>query len=226
MVRRARIVVPGLPHHITQRGNNKQDVFFTEEDRSYYLKLLQEKSEQYGFLVQGYCLMTNHVHIIGTPKTKQSLSKTIGRTNYQYTQYINKLHNRSGHLWQSRYYSCILDENHNKEALRYVELNPVKTAITKTPWEYQWSSCKAHIGEVETTLLEMSNFKTEEEFKNWKLYLLEKQNLKKLKQIKLHLQTGRPLGTDSFLSKLEAKLNMRLRPLPIGRPRKKAISDD
>ena len=114
----ARIVLPGIPHHVTQRGNNRQDVFFVDDDRRVYLRILGEQSDRYGLAVLGYCLMANHVHLIATPSGDESLAKAVGRTDFLYTQYINRRHGRSGHLWQNRFFSCALDEPHLWAALR------------------------------------------------------------------------------------------------------------
>ena len=96
MPRVARIVIPGLPHHICKRGNNQQDVFFVEDDRRVYLDLLRGQSERYGLSVLGYCLMTNHVHVVATPARDESLAKAVGRTHFLYTQYVNRMHGRAG----------------------------------------------------------------------------------------------------------------------------------
>ncbi len=111
MPRVARIVIPGCPHHITQRGNNRQDVFFVDEDRDAYLRMLGEQAERFGVRVEAYCLMSNHVHLVATPRHADSLAKAIGRTHWLYTQYVNRLHGRSGHLWQNRFFSCALSAN-------------------------------------------------------------------------------------------------------------------
>ena len=222
MVRRARVVVPGIAHHITQRGNNRQDVFFTNGDRKYYLQLLEKQSGIYGLKIEGYCLMTNHVHVVGIPENEKSLSKAIGRTHYLYTQYVNYLHGRSGHLWQNRFYSCILDESHYRESLRYLEMNPVHASMVKQPWKYSWSSCSAHIGEIPSSLLDLESWKQETDPESWKEYLLEKVSIDQIERMELNIRTGRPLGSDAFISKLETRLNRRLRPLPVGRPKKPA----
>jgi len=111
MPRVARIIVSGYPHHITQRGNNRQDVFFVADDRRVYLTLLQEQAVKYDLSVQGWCLMDNHVHLIATPADEESLARAVGRTHFLYTQYINRFHGRSGHLWQNRFFSCPLNLN-------------------------------------------------------------------------------------------------------------------
>jgi len=124
MSRIARAIAVGCAHHVTQRGNNRQDVFFVDEDPRVYLQMLAEQAGRYGLEVLGYCLMTNHVHLIGVPHAEDSLAKAVGRTHFRYSQYINRLHRRSGHLWQGRFYSCALDERHLWLAMKYIELNP------------------------------------------------------------------------------------------------------
>jgi len=120
MARLARIVAPGIPHHIIQRGNNRQDVFFVDDDRRVYLALLKEQCEKHGLTVISYCLMTNHSHIVGVPEHERSLANAIGRTHFQYAQYVNRMHGRSGHLWQNRFDSCVLDPAHLINTLLYV----------------------------------------------------------------------------------------------------------
>lgn len=128
MSRIARAVAVGVPHHITQRGNNRQDVFFVDDDRRTYLDILTEKPERYGLEIHAYCLMTNHVHIVAVPTNEDALAKAVGRTHHAYTKYVNKLHARSGHLWQNRFFSCAMEEPHYWSAVRYVERNPVRAA--------------------------------------------------------------------------------------------------
>ncbi|MBI9017205.1 MAG: transposase [Phycisphaerae bacterium] len=221
MSRLARIVIPGLPHHITQRGNNRQDVFFVDEDKQQYLRILHEQSAEYDFSVLGYCLMTNHVHIIGAPGREESLARAVGRTNYLYTLYVNRMHGRSGHLWQNRFYSCGLDDHHFWLALRYVEQNPVRAKMVRVPWRYEFSSAAVHVGE--TNKNEIIDIKAWEKLShglNWKEIL--KQNLESevSENFRNNYRRGRPLGSDNFISKLETLLNRRLRPLPVGRPKK------
>ena len=126
MPRSARIVIPDCAHHVTQRGNNRQDVFFVDEDREVYLKYLLDASGRFGLRIEGYCLMTNHVHLVATPYYETSLAEAMKRTNQLYAQYVNRMHRRSGHLWQNRFFSCTLDENHFQRALVYIERNPVR----------------------------------------------------------------------------------------------------
>jgi len=220
MPRIARIVVPGCAHHITQRGNNGQDVFFVVDDRRAYLGFLKRAAAAHGLVVHGYCLMTNHVHLIATPKEEDSLAKAIGRAHFAYTQYVNELHARSGHLWQGRFYSCALDEDHYWAALRYVERNPVRARLCRMPWRYPWSSAAAHLGQGDASgVLDLAAWSRKMDAVNWQAALVERQDPDLVRQLRVRTQTGRPLAGDSFLSRLETKLGRRLRPLPTGRPK-------
>ena len=222
MPRLARAVAVGCRHHITQRGNNRQDVFFVDDDRRVYLELLKEQAEKYGLEVFGYCLMSNHVHIVATPHNEDSLAKAVGRTHFRYTQYINRFHRRSGHLWQGRFYSCALDERHLWLAAKYVELNPVRAGICRKPWRYRWSSAAVHINEkARSDLLELPQWYDIISAEQWRKELNAGINEAELVRLRVNTHTGRPLGTDSFLSKLEKLLGRRVRPLAVGRPRKK-----
>ncbi len=222
MPRTARIAIPDVPHHITQRGNNRQDVFFVDDDRHVYLSLLKEHAEKYGLEILGWCLMTNHIHLIARPSTPVSLAKALGRTHFRYTQYINRFHRRSGHLWQNRFFSCPLGREHFWQALRYVEQNPLRAGLVRQPWKYPWSSAKAHLdGQDPTDLLNLSYWRQISSQVDWREALEKKQSGEIILQLRLNTHTGRPLAGDAFISKLEKLVNKRLRPLPVGRPPKK-----
>ena len=221
MPRTARIAIPDVPHHITQRGNNRQDVFFVDDDRLVYLSILKEHSEKYGLEILGWCLMTNHIHLVGRPMTEDSLAKALGRTHFRYTQYINKFHCRSGHLWQNRFYSCPLGREHFWKALRYVEQNPLRAGLVRQAWTYPWSSAAAHVGgsgSDAAELLNLSYWKQISAQVDWRGTLEKLQSRDQMESIRRNTHTGRPLAKDAFVSKLEKLLNKRLRPLPIGRP--------
>ena len=223
MPRLARIVVPGMPHHVTQRGNNQQDVFFVDEDRKVYLKFLREYGERYGFRIHAYCLMTNHIHIVGVPDKEESLAKAIGRTHFRYSQYVNALHQRSGHLWQGRFYSCVLDEAHYENALHYVEQNPVRARMHRRAWCYPWSSAAVHCGTVpHDGMLDLAHWRAMlGDERRWRSVLEHGVDPEFQEAFRRNTHTGRPLCTDSFLSKLENQLGRRLRALPVGRPQKR-----
>jgi putative transposase len=126
MARTARVVAAGVPHHVTQGGNNRQDVFLTDDDRRYYLSVLRDRSQQAGLQLLGYCLMTNHVHLVVIPTRAESLAQALGRAHSWYAQRFNRRYRRSGHLWQNRFYSCPLGSSQLVRALAYVDLNPVR----------------------------------------------------------------------------------------------------
>jgi len=222
MPRLARSVAVGFAHHITQRGNNRQDVFFVDDDRKVYLELLKEQTVKYGMDIVGYCLMSNHIHLVSIPHAEDSLAKAIGRTHFLYTQYINRFHHRSGHLWQGRFYSCALDEPHFFLAMKYIELNPVRARLCRKPWRYEFSSAAAHI-DVKTgsDFLNLPSWFDMISAEQWRKELTDGLSDSEVVRLRLNTHTGRPLGSDSFLSKLEKLLGRRLRPLPVGRPKKR-----
>jgi len=222
MARIGRVVIPGVAHHVTQRGNNAQDVFFVDDDRRAYLDILERQCDKYGLEVLGYCLMTNHLHVVAKPLREESLTKAIGRTHFFYTQYVNRLHRRTGHLWHNRFYSCALDEAHFWQALRYVERNPVRAKIVGRAWEYPWSSAGVHTGDSEgTRLIDMETWRYMSEGRDWKETLSQPEEKDELSGLRMSTRTGRPLGSDRFLSKVEVMLGRRVRALPVGRPRKR-----
>ena len=221
MPRLARAVGVGFAHHITQRGNNRDEVFFVDDDRRVYLELLKEQAEKYGLEVVGYCLMSNHVHLIAIPHTQDALAKAIGRTHFRYTQYINRFHRRSGHLWQGRFYSCALDEQHFWLAMKYVELNPVRARLCRKAWRYAWSSAAAHVDAgARSDMLNLSRWYDRISAAQWRKELADGLSDSELRRLRSRTHTGRPLGSDSFLSKLERLLGRRVRALPVGRPTK------
>ncbi len=222
MTREARAVVVGVPHHVTQRGNNRQDVFFVADDRRQYLGMLTAKAEQYGLTIHAYCLMTNHVHIVATPRHEEALAKGIGRTHYFYTRYVDKLHGRSGHLWQNRFFSCALDEHHFLNTVRYVERNPVRARMVRKALRYPWSSAGVHVaGQDASGLVSFSEWPASCRGERWKKLLQEPEDDQTIKMIRVSTFKGHPLGSDRFISKLETVVGRRLRPLPLGRPCKK-----
>lgn len=224
MPRAARIVIPNVPHHITQRGNNRQDVFFTDDDRRHYLTLLQEHAEAAGVDVLGYCLMTNHVHLIIVPPDEPSLADTVGRTHFRYTQHVNRLYERSGHLWQGRFYSCPLDKTHLWHTLAHIERNPVRARLVRRPWRWKWSSAAIHVGDTHDTtgLLDLSLWTAEWTPKRWRSRLLEPADEGWTEQFRRAVNTGRPLAEDRWINRFESRLGQRLRPRPVGRPPKTA----
>jgi len=209
-----------LPHHITQRGNNQQAVFLDADDHAVYLRYLREHSEHFGLAVNAYCLMSNHVHVVATPLEEESLAKAVGRTHFRYTQYFNRRYGRSGHLWQSRFYSCALDERHAVAAVRYVELNPVRAGLAKRAWEYEWSSAAAHVGATDRTrLLDLDAWRKQWEPDQWREMLLGPEDEATTSAVRSGTMRGWPQGSDSFIARLESMVGRRLRSRSVGRPR-------
>jgi len=219
MPRIARVCAINYPHHVTQRGNNRADVFFEDEDRVFYLKTLGIYSKKYGLDIWAYCLMTNHVHILAVPEREDSLARGIGGTNLIYTQYINHKYNRSGRLWQNRFYSTVTEKEEYLWAVaRYIERNPVKAGLVKKSEFYPWSSAKAHILNTRDEMLS-GNWLDENERETYKEYMMEdSQELDGL--IRKATSTGRPLGKEVFIKMLEQELERSLLPKKAGRPKR------
>ncbi|MDD5730675.1 MAG: transposase [Candidatus Omnitrophica bacterium] len=171
MARKARIVIPGIPHHVIQRGNRTQKVFFNDKDKEYYLDLLQKHCRESGLTIWAYCLMDNHVHLIAVPKEKSSLSKGIGLTHRYYTRMINFREGWRGYLWQGRFISSPLDQKYLYAAVRYVERNPVRAGLVKKAEDYVYSSARSHIYNTQDKVLS-DNFMFQE-IKDWASYLSE-----------------------------------------------------
>lgn len=166
------MVVAGAPHHVTQRGNNRQHVFRNDRDYIRYLRFLREEGERHGLSVLGFCLMPNHVHLIVLPATDKSMGKAIGRAHCAYTQSFHTAHGGNGHLWQSRYYSTPLDSDHLVAALAYVELNPLRARLVRSAPEYAWSSARAHVSGCDPTgVLDLDWWKASGLAADWRVFL-------------------------------------------------------
>ncbi len=144
MARQPRLVIAGLLHHVTQRGNNRREVFLCEEDRLEYMRLLQALAPVSGVSLAGYCLMPNHIHLVLRPAGDLSMAGLMRQLQSEYAVIFNRRHGRVGHLWHSRYFSCVLEGYHALNALRYVDRNPVAADLVGYAWEWRWSSAKAH----------------------------------------------------------------------------------
>lgn len=209
MARIARVVAVNFPHHITQRGNRQQKVFFVDSDYHEYLNLLRIHSNKSNLEILSYCLMPNHVHLIVIPKQAESLASAIGETHRKYTRIINFRENWRGYLWQGRFNSYVLDEGYLLTATRYILLNPVRAGMVRNAWDYQWSSARHHLG-IETDSL-INNKVLEGMIDDWKGFLNTKVDKPDINLLKLHERTGRPLGDNTFIGRLEKILNRDLK---------------
>ncbi|MCB1197942.1 MAG: transposase [Deltaproteobacteria bacterium] len=210
MPRLPRIVIPGLPHHITQRGNRRQKTFFEEVDYKTYLESMSLACKRFDVKIWAYCLMSNHVHLIVVPSSSKSLAKAIGSGHESYTRYINFKKKWRGYLWQGRFGSYVMDDKHLYNAARYVELNPLMARIVKKPEDYPWSSAKAHLQQADDPFVDPKPLL--DLYPNWQEYLQEGYEMALYRKMENHLRTGRPFGSAKFLSQLEKQTGLDLLP--------------
>ena len=220
MPRMARVVIAGAPHHVTQRGNRREDVFFCDDDRQKYLQLLLEYSAKHELQTLAYCLMTNHVHLVCVPAREDTLSLVLKPLDMRYAQHVNWAQGISGRLWQGRFYSCVLDDEHVWAAIRYVERNPVRARMVRKAENYAWSSASAHCGLRSDPVLSPLPKGRPAEPSGWSAWLAEGDDEKMLATLRLHTRTGRPAGGKRFVAELESRMGRKLRPGPVGRPKK------
>lgn len=205
MTRGARVVVPGLPHHITHRGNRREEIFRRPEDYLAYLRLLRKYLNEVQVRIWAYSLMPNHVHLIAVPDAEDSLSKLIHHAHSAYADFFNELYETVGHLWQGRFYSSAMEEGYFWNAVRYVECNPVRAGLVERAEEYRWSSAAAHCGLRDDPILS-NDIPFNPYIGNWSEWLA----LGDLEAVNGHIRrstaTGRPCGSDLFIRGLEQKL--------------------
>jgi putative transposase len=213
-------VALGLPHHVTQRGNNRCQVFFDDDDRPFYLWTLAQYRRKYGVDVWGYCLMDNHMHVLAVPHEPDSLARCFAGTNLVYTQHTNRKQGRSGRLWQNRFFSCPVDKDEYLwPVLRYIDRNPVRSKTVRQAWEYQWSSARHHLtGEADPLLNEPDWLLEELRRQKYRNYL-EDDSEENAAEIRRTTTTGRPLGGTTFRATLETSLERVLDVQKRGRPR-------
>lgn len=222
MSRIARIVVPGFPHHVTQRGNRRMQVFDDDDDRRRYLTLLDLYRQKHGLEIWAYCLMSNHVHWIVVPRDEHSLARTFRGAHTAFSLSINRKRRETGHLWQNRFFSCPLDGMHAWAAVRYVERNPVRARIVRRAENYAWSSAAAHCG-TRTEGLLSKEFPPAGVVPDWSEWL-RSEDPAQTEMIRGKTHTGRPCGAAAFVGHLEALLKRPLKLLKRGR-KKLAIQE-
>lgn len=193
------MVVPGIPHHVTQRGVRRMETFFDEEDYKTYLSLMGEWCRQSGIDIWAYCLMPNHIHIVAVPEREESLARGIGEIHRRYTRHINFKKGWKGYLWQGRFSSFPMDEKYLLAAVRYVELNPVRAKMVTKAQAYRWSSARAHLSGVDDGLVKVKPMLDRVE--NW-AELLASGEQEEFDSMRRHERTGRPLGMEGFVEKV------------------------
>jgi putative transposase len=227
VARLARVIAPGVAHHITQRASGKRFILRTDAERHVYLRLLRESSEVHGVAVIGFCLMSNHVHIVAAPRKLASLALALKHAHGRFASYWNAANCSSGHLWQSRYYSCPLDEYHLWEALRYTELNPVRAGMVGFAEQWPWSSAPVHCGFPSSDpWLDAELWEGRWNCDTWKPFLNAGHDASVLDQIRRNTHTGRPLGSVDFTRRLELEMQRCLAPRKPGPKKKVEISGD
>jgi putative transposase len=218
----ARVVAVETPHHITQRGNARRAVFDSDGDRLAYLNLLDAYSRMHRLQIVGYCLMPNHVHLIAIPLRTDAMHRALHTAHGRYSAYLNARESRTGHIWQARFYSCPMDDNHFWTALRYVERNPVRAGMVKTAESYPWSSAAIHCGADRSPwLLDLGAWRSRWTPAEWREFLAfdPSQQAAEAEKIRARTLTGRPLGSATFARDLGFRLGRPLVPQKGGRPR-------
>ena len=232
MPRRSRIIMPGVPTHIIQRGNNRQVCFYADEDYQLYLDWLKEYAQATDCAIHAYVLMTNHVHLLLTPAEVDSTGALMKRLGQRYVQYINRTYGRSGSLWEGRYRSCIAQqENYLLICQRYIELNPVRAGMVQHPGEYRWSSYRANALGEEIDFLKqhhvymgLGRSKKERQSSYCKLFQ-DALSVGLLNEIRQSTNGNFALGSEKFKDEIGNKLGRRVRHGRPGRPRKSKSPD-
>ena len=221
MARLARIVFPGCPHHVTQRGNRRQEVFRDNEDRFEFVDMLAAETQRAGVRILAYTLMTNHIHLIAVPESQESLSVAMRRCLSDYARAFNRRCGYTGHLWQARFYSSALAPQYLWNAVRYVERNPVRARMVLRAEDYPWSSAEYHCGLRDTDALVSPASPFKGALADWSAWLHKPDDDRNLNFLRRNTRTGRPSGSKEFISMLEYVLGRRIYPRKRGADRNK-----
>jgi putative transposase len=203
MPRPPRQIIAGVPHHIVHKGNNGTPIFKDDLDRHSYLSLLKDRCDRYDLEIHGWCLMLNHVHLVATPGNAESIQNAVGQAHNLHSRRFNKKYDRTGHLWQSCYYACALDESHFIRSLIYVDKNPVEAGLVENPWQYPWSSAGIHYGNRDGTGTDLVNtdswLKISEEYGFLDLVWSDMDDFAEV--LRRHTASGKPLGDKEFFKR-------------------------
>ncbi len=222
-----------IPQHVIQRGNNRQPVFFTDNDYLLYLEYLKAAAKKHQCDIHAYVLMTNHVHLLITPHKPDGIAKTMQSLGRRYVYHINRCYRRTGTLWEGRYKASLVDSaQYLLACYRYIELNPVRAGMVNTPQEYRWSSYRAHAQGVPDDLIT-----DHMEYLALGRTLVERQqayqalfvryiDAQMLQAIRDYLNQCRVLGSERFKDEIEQQLKRRVRPGKAGRPKKQLADDE
>ena len=210
MSRIARLVVPGLPHHITQRGNGRRQVFYNDADYLTFRDLLAASCKEANVACWAYVLMPNHIHAILVPKDEDGLRAALAPVHRRYAGMINARQKKTGHFWQGRYGAAVMDESHLVAAFHYIMRNPVEAGLAATPAKYKWSSAAAYLRGVDDGLTQtrpmLSRLPDIKSFLNCEGIDLNELIVRDDETI------GRPRGDAKFIRSLERKTGRDLMP--------------
>ena len=211
MARLPRLVLPGFPYHVTQRGNRRQVTFFEEGDYALYIDLLSEAARRAATEVWAYCLMPNHVHVIAVPSDADGLRRTFADAHRRYTGFINARHRWTGHLWQGRFGAVVMDEAHLAHAMRYVSLNPVRARLVARAEDYAWSSVRAHLRGEDDDLVQVAPAR--DRYGDFAAFLGDPADYDEgWQSLRRAETTGRPLGDTDWIADIEARTGCTLAP--------------
>jgi putative transposase len=227
MPRLARRVFAGLPHHVVQRGNRREDVFFCDADRSTYLDWMRQYCDEARVRILAYCLMTNHVHLVAVPMSDEGLEMALRPLHTRYAMRVNRRRGSKGHVWQGRFFSSTLDESYLWAAIRYVERNPVRAGMVDRAERYRWSSAPAHCGPGADPVLTRDAvwLETLRSVDNWPDWLADFDAPVQLDTLRGHVRRSLPCGNEEFVRQLERLAGLPLVPKARGRPRKGVDED-
>jgi putative transposase len=201
MARLARVVIPGMPHHVTQRGNGRSRVFFSETDYALYRDLLAASCRSVGVEVWAWCLMPNHVHLILMPPDEDALRRALAPVHRRYAGIIHQRRRRTGHFWQGRFGAVVMDEEHLAAAYRYVSLNPVRARLVARAQDWKWSSVRAHLGRIDDGLTDVRPAR--DRFRRFADLLEGPGDPDAITRLRQGESIGRPIGSPDFLAKIE-----------------------
>ncbi|MBF0478532.1 MAG: transposase [Candidatus Omnitrophica bacterium] len=219
MSRKPRIVLPGYLYHVTQRGNNRGYIFADDNDFILYLKRIEEYRQKCKVEIYAYCLMGNHVHFILKPLERDSLSRLFSIVHMRYAQYYKGKYNASGHVWQGRFFSCMLDGEHLKQAIRYVEYNPVRARMVKMGWDYPWSSARAHLGK-NYKWITLADINAVIDVESWREYLMQGEDEGFVRALREFTSKSYILGAKDFILKIQEQIGKVIIRNVRGRPSK------
>jgi putative transposase len=223
MARLARIVIPGIAHHVTQRGNGGARTFFGDADYAHYRDLLAEHCRAAGVEVWAWCLMPNHVHLVLVPSDADGLRRALAPVHRRYAGAIHARRRRTGHFWQGRFGAVAMDEDHLAVALRYVSLNPVRARLVTRAQDWRWSSTRAHLGGKDDGITARAGVR--ERFPRFADLLGAEPDADAFSRLRAAESTGRPLGNDRFIARIERATARTLKPGKRG-PKPRARTDE